>query len=138
MHKVLIAVDGSSHAAKAVAFVAGLARTAKLEAVLLNVQPEAEIRSIALNRDAVETAERDKTNTALIPARQVLEAAGVAVALRVEHGDPADAVVKVAAETACDHVVMGTRGLGSLAGLVMGSVATKVLHLTHLPVTLVK
>ena len=33
---------------------------------------------------------------------------------------------------------MGSRGLGSVAALLMGSVATKVLHLTALPVTLVK
>ena len=37
-----------------------------------------------------------------------------------------------------DEIFMGSRGLGSVAALFMGSVATKVLHLTDLPVTLVK
>jgi nucleotide-binding universal stress UspA family protein len=33
---------------------------------------------------------------------------------------------------------MGTRGMGGFAGMVMGSVATKVVHLVDCPVTLVK
>ena len=33
---------------------------------------------------------------------------------------------------------MGTRGMGAVAGLVMGSVAQKVVHLAAVPVTLVK
>ncbi|MFN0302201.1 MAG: universal stress protein, partial [Burkholderiales bacterium] len=36
------------------------------------------------------------------------------------------------------EVVMGTRGLGSVSGLVLGSVATKIIHLVDVPVTLVK
>jgi nucleotide-binding universal stress UspA family protein len=43
----------------------------------------------------------------------------------------------------CDQVIMGTRGLGSsgiaaISGLLLGSIATKVLHLVDVPVTLVK
>ena len=38
----------------------------------------------------------------------------------------------------CDAIVMGTRGMGSIGSLMLGSVATKVVHLTKLPVTLVK
>jgi nucleotide-binding universal stress UspA family protein len=38
----------------------------------------------------------------------------------------------------CDGIVMGTRGMSAVGNLVMGSVATKVIHLTKLPVTLVK
>jgi nucleotide-binding universal stress UspA family protein len=36
------------------------------------------------------------------------------------------------------HIVMGTRGLGGVRGLLLGSVATQLLHLTDVPVTLVK
>jgi nucleotide-binding universal stress UspA family protein len=138
MHKVLIAVDGSEHARKAVSFVAELAGSARLEAILLNVQPEPEIRSVALAREAVVTAERNDVRTATAAAEAALEVAGVPVTVCVEHGDPAHAIARLAKETDCDHIVMGTRGLGSLAGLVMGSVATKVLQLAHVPVTLVK
>ncbi len=44
----------------------------------------------------------------------------------------------MAAELDCDLIVMGTHGRGPVAGLVMGSVATRVLHLAACPVLLVK
>ena len=37
-----------------------------------------------------------------------------------------------------DKIIMGTRGLGGLAGLLMGSVATDVIKNAPVPVTLVK
>jgi nucleotide-binding universal stress UspA family protein len=44
----------------------------------------------------------------------------------------------VAEEQRVDGIVMGTRGLGPVKGLVLGSVANKVIHLAEVPVTLVK
>jgi len=41
-------------------------------------------------------------------------------------------------ESGCTQVVMGTRGLGKIANLVLGSVASRVLHLINVPLTLVK
>jgi len=41
-------------------------------------------------------------------------------------------------DTECDAIIMGTRGMGSLANLVIGSVTTKVIHLVEVPVTLIK
>ncbi|ARP81841.1 hypothetical protein CAL12_14125 [Bordetella genomosp. 8] len=38
----------------------------------------------------------------------------------------------------CDQIVMGSRGLGTTAGLWLGSVTTKTLHLAQVPVTIVK
>ena len=53
-------------------------------------------------------------------------------------GDPAETIAKVAREQACDLIVMGTRGLGTVTGVLLGSVATKVIHLSDRPVLLVK
>jgi nucleotide-binding universal stress UspA family protein len=44
----------------------------------------------------------------------------------------------VAREKSIDHIVMGARGLGSIQGLLLGSVATKVIHLAEVPITLIK
>lgn len=138
MHKVLIAVDGSDHALKAVAFLVELSASTRCEAVLLNVQPEPEIRTLALYREAILAAQEQHGEEALAAARAKLEAANVPYTTHIETGDPAKTIARVAAETGADHIVMGTRGLGSLAGMMLGSVATKVLHLSPLPVTLVK
>ena len=53
-------------------------------------------------------------------------------------GNVAEQVSSVARQLQCDTVVMGTRGLGSFTGLLMGSVATRVVHEVPVPVLLVK
>jgi nucleotide-binding universal stress UspA family protein len=47
-------------------------------------------------------------------------------------------IAEVGRQENCDAIVMGTRGMGAVSGLVLGSVATKVIHLADVPVTLVK
>ena len=71
-------------------------------------------------------------------AHRLLDAAGIPHARRIELGDAAATIARVAREAGCDFIAMGTRGTGALSGLVMGSVATKVLHLADAPVMLVK
>jgi nucleotide-binding universal stress UspA family protein len=53
-------------------------------------------------------------------------------------GEPAPAIAAHVERHGADGVIMGTRGLGTVGGLVLGSVATKVIHLVECPVTLVK
>ena len=52
-------------------------------------------------------------------------------------GKIAEAIKAYAAEQQCDHIVMGSRGLGAAGSLMLGSVALKLLHIVHLPVVLV-
>lgn len=139
MPKLLVAVDGSDHAARAVDHVVRLAAAiATLEVVLVNVQPEPEFRVLALHRDEILAELRDEAEKALAPVLARLASAGVAATSRVEFGDPAQRIAHLAEAEAVDGIVMGTRGLGPVAGLVLGAVTTKVLHLVDVPVTLVK
>ena len=50
---------------------------------------------------------------------------------------PAPSIARLATTHHCEMIVMGTRGMGAVASLILGSVATKVLHLSPLPVLLV-
>jgi len=74
----------------------------------------------------------------LQPAIDAAKSAGVRFKSEVLAGSTAPTIVKRAEELDCIGIVMGTRGMGAIGNLVMGSVATKVVHLTKLPVTLVK
>ncbi|MFL6719096.1 MAG: universal stress protein, partial [Burkholderiaceae bacterium] len=41
-------------------------------------------------------------------------------------------------EHGCDEIVIGSRGLGTIGSLLVGSVASKIIHLSEVPVVLVK
>ena len=47
-------------------------------------------------------------------------------------------IADCARDLQCDAIVMGTRGLGAIQTLLLGSVAVKVIHLADQPVTLIK
>jgi nucleotide-binding universal stress UspA family protein len=81
---------------------------------------------------------RDKAEEVLAPARRMLEAAGLPYAAHIGIGQPAETIVAHQVDKLCELIIMGSRGLGAVSGLVMGSVATKVVHLANVPVTLVK
>lgn len=140
MHTTLIAFDGSEHALRAVEHVVKLHREhGGIQVRLVNVEPApVEWQTHGIEREATEAQLRARGEDKLEPARALLQKAGVPFETRVILGDPARAIVEAARDLGCDGIVMGTRGLGSVAGLLMGSIATKVLHLTGLPVTLVK
>ena len=75
---------------------------------------------------------------ALQAAEEMLVACGEEFSTHVVPGDIARRIVQLAEQHDCVRIVMGTRGLGALAGLVLGSVGYRVIHLSPIPVTLVK
>ena len=140
MHTILVAVDGSDHAIRAVEYVVKRHREhGGIFVQLVNVEPApVEWQTHGLEREATEAHLRGLGEKKLNAARALLGKSGVPFEARVILGEPAHAIADAAKDLGCDGIVMGTRGLGSVTGLLMGSVATKVLHLTELPVTLVK
>ena len=67
-----------------------------------------------------------------------LSEAGIRHAADVVMGDLAHTIVDQDKAKGCNLIMMGTRGMGSVASLLMRSVATKVIHLAGMPVMLVK
>jgi len=75
---------------------------------------------------------------ALQPAIKLLKRERVAHRAHVMYGEPGATVADAARRLKCRAIVMGTRGQGAVGNLLLGSVATKVIHLAKVPVTLVK
>ena len=140
MLKVLAAVDGSLHADHAVDYVIELAaHGAQVEVLLLNVQPEIlEWQTHGLAHETMVTRRQEEAQRAAEVACMQLKAAGVHHELRIESGEAAETIARVAVKQGSDMIVLGTRGIGAIANLVIGSVAYKVVHLAKVPVTLVK
>ena len=86
----------------------------------------------------LEEEEEKAATEALQEAVTACREARVTYVIRSERGAVAATIDRVAREERVAHIIMGTRGLGSIRGLLLGSVATQLLHLTDVPVTLVK
>ena len=139
MIKLLLAIDGSKPSQRAAEHVIRLdASGLELSALLLNVPPNlARSRSRAQRRVDMLRA-LNEWEKATRPAIALLERAHVPYRSYRRSGAPADAILKFVREKECEAIVMGTRGLGAVSGVVLGSVATKVVRLARVPVTLVK
>lgn len=142
MLKVLVPVDASECSDRGVDHLIKMARELRgpIEVHLLTVHhPIPYGRAVSsVAGDQVHQYYQEEGLAALKSARDRLDAAQVPYAFHIGVGEPADIIVRYAREKACDQIIMGTRGLGSVSGLLLGSVATKVLHLAHVPVTLVR
>jgi nucleotide-binding universal stress UspA family protein len=142
--RILVPVDGSDHSKRTVRHVIGLKGELRqpMEVMLLNVQPPVPAKDLLLDARLSEVHHLEEPLKArgaklLEGADAALKAAGIECHLHVEFGDPAPVIAGFAGTYHCEMIVMGTRGLGALAGLCLGSVAHKVVHLAPVPVTLV-
>ena len=91
-----------------------------------------------IDEKVVEDFHREAGDAALAQARQKLDAAGLAYSSHIMMGETAPTIVEFAKDKACSLIVMGAHGFGSAVGLFMGSVTVKVVHLSTVPVLLVK
>ncbi|MEE4102668.1 universal stress protein [Pseudomonas viridiflava] len=143
MHKVLVPFDGSDHAMRALGYVIELSADLKkpLEVHLLNVQASPIDYSLYLAPDMIEGVKAGLNNEGkrvLDDAIELLTAAGTPFQAHVDLGNVAEQVEAQVQKLCCDVIVMGTRGLSSVTGLLLGSVATRVIHEASVPVTLIK
>ena len=137
--KILVAVDGSKPSLKAVQLLIHHCDwyrefpQVELVTVHLPVPRVAKLPKGQLERYYVEEGQ-----AMLAPAKRKLDAAGVRYTAHVLVGPVAEAIVKHAKDKRCDLIYIGTRGMTELGKALLGSTATKVLHISEIPVLLVK
>lgn len=142
MKKVLVAYDGSDSSNRALQYVLDLPPAARpTEIHLVNVQEWSLVYSDYMTPmliDQIHESQMASGNKILEPAAERVAAAKLACQTHVLVGNLGQTIADQADKLGCDHIVMGSRGMGVLKGLLVGSVATRVIHLAKVPVTLVK
>lgn len=141
MPKFVVAVDGSEGSLRAVDHAAKLAARGDQNAQvhLVNVQhPVHGSVSSFVNAAQVKDLHQDEGMKALEQARSMLDSQNVPYEYHVFVGEPAETVARYASENGCDEIVIGTRGMSNLSNMLVGSVATKIIHHAKVPVTLIK
>ena len=142
MHKFLVPIDDSDNAGRALQYALKLAKERGfIELHIVTVHPEPNVYSqtqVYVTETQMVQLQLQHSQDILAPALEAAKKAGVEHTSEILIGNTATMIVKRAEELGCDGIIMGTQGRGTLGSLFMGSVAVKVVHLTKLPVTLIK
>ncbi len=136
---ILIAYDGSELAREAANLAGSLARSLKAEAAVWIVTVmDSSPRDMGEPYLSQFIEQHTSTGQNLIQEASALIGADIEIHSELLFGAPAESILKVAETRSCDLIVMGTRGLGLLEGLFVGSQAQKVISHARCPVMLVK
>lgn len=138
--KIMVAIDGSECAGGAAKTACALAEQLRgAEVRLIHVVEDAPSRGEVMRSGMeVKPVLKEKAKARTAPVIEVFEAAGVDHSLKVALGDPADKIVETARDEEMDLIVIGSRGLGSVGSLLLGSVSRRVSQQAACPVMIVK
>lgn len=140
--KILIAVDGSSSALRAVKYTTALAKqlTATPHITLVTVHDDTGLRHLAkhLPKDGLEDYFRELSERDLKPARKLLDKADLPHDMVIKIGNVVKEIMNTADTGKFDMLVLGSKGRSGLSDLVLGSVAQRVCAMAKQPVVLVK
>jgi nucleotide-binding universal stress UspA family protein len=153
MHCIVTATDGSDTANRAIDFAADLAARLGADLVLTHAvststlsagptrrgHPQPDIKAMSqVENVSVSEVLTDTASDILDKARDRAVARGAKhVETEIRAGDPAETIISVAKEHQAEAIVLGKRGRGRLAGLLLGSVSQHVATMAHCPVILI-
>lgn len=147
MFRILLATDGSVYAFKAAEFTAGLCkRMTDVEVTIVYIVDTSLITSsmaagmgMTVSTTALFPDELEKVgNKTLQMTQERFAAAGTKAQTRMARGRPAEVICSIAEQEKFDMIVVGSSGMGKIAGIFLGSVSDKVVHRARVPVVVVR
>ena len=142
MLRLLLPVDGSQSALRAtrtlIESIAWYKEPPAIDVLTVHLPvPRFANMGLVVSNDMIERYYDEECAEMLAPSKAALAAAGVNFTAHRRVGSIAESIIEQAKHSASNMMYMGTRGRTALANMVLGTVATKVLHLAHIPVVLV-
>ncbi|MCW5657758.1 MAG: universal stress protein [Burkholderiaceae bacterium] len=139
--KILIAADGSAYTKRMLAFIAAHDEWLgpRHSYTVLHCVPAFPHRAAAfVDKSQVQSFYRDDAETVFRPIRVFFKRQRMAATFIHRIGPAGSTIAKLAEQQRFDLIILGSHGHGAVAGVVMGSVATKVVSLCDTPVLLVR
>ncbi|UCC75945.1 MAG: universal stress protein [Anaerolineales bacterium] len=136
--KMLLATDGSRDAKVALKYARDLALRDDSQVIVVYAFEALPPFLDPSGRDELVRRQTIEGETVAGEAVQELQEAGVEVITDIREGPAADVILRVAEARQPDLIVMGSRGRGQVASLLLGNVSHRVLAHSHVPVLIVK
>lgn len=139
-NRILVAVDGSKMSEKALRTAIQFAKERYSIIGVIHVEKNLHIPDTASNEsiDQLYKQLREEGSEILDHAVSLAAEEGVEIEPLFVMGDPAVQIVKKAEEGHYQLIIMGSRGLGSIRGIMLGSVSQRVSQMSHCPVLIIK
>ncbi len=140
--KMLVAIDGSKNALRALKYAIKLAGklSEPSSLVLVNAHDDTALRGASqfVGKDTVKGYLDDLSNSELAEAVALAEKSGLSFETRLVRGQVAQTILKAATDRDCDQIILGSKGRSALRDLLIGSVAQRVIAMSTIPVTIIK
>lgn len=142
--RILVPVDGSDFATNAAKKALVIAQKHDSKITLLHVVNHSQLfsmgapQSLPVITDLMIEGVIKGAEKILEDTRQALGPSEMEIESKIEWGTPAQVIINLARNQACDLIVMGSRGLNKVSGLFLGSVSDRVTKIAPCPVMLIK
>ncbi len=139
MARILVPVDGSPNADKAILYALSQAEGKETEIIFLNVQPNYNTPYVKrfVNSEEIKAMQEEASQEVFAHSLDIAKNSNFPIRTALRTGDPGREICKFAQESSVDSIVMGYRGLGAVKRAILGSVASHVLHEAPCPITVV-
>jgi nucleotide-binding universal stress UspA family protein len=140
MKQILVAVDGSDESQRAARMGSDIAVRFGAQLTLMTVIPPLLAPADNLGFDMAAYLEGQKlaADKLLTDTETRLEEPGIEVEHVVADGAPAEVLAKEAKKRGVDLVVIGSRGRGAVARVLLGSVSDRLAHICERPILIVR
>lgn len=135
---IIVALDGSEQSLLALKHARSIAECFGSKLVLVHAFPHTSDLRDSIEYNNLVALRIKRGEEILATARKQLGRTSVEVDEELLEGPAPDAILSVAATRLSDLIVIGSRGMGALKGMVFGSVSTKISHYAHCPVMVVR
>jgi nucleotide-binding universal stress UspA family protein len=138
----MVAVDGSNYSDKAVDYAIDLAKrfSARLTIIHVIKTPitfKRDMWDSQLMADLLDHFGKDGHSLLSSTLSKAIKA-GIQSSTKLLQGNPADEIIKIAEDEAYDLIVLGSRGLGSVGRILLGSVSDNVSRHATCPILIIK
>src|SRR5262245_30465697 len=142
---ILVCADGSEQAMEAAKAATELAkkfgssiRIVNIFDIIASVAPYMGVWDLAVGEDTITKYAQEAQQTSAKRTGEIFHKEDLPFEVSLDWGRPADKIIEIAKDNNSDLIVMGSRGLGGIKSLLLGSVSDNVLHHAHCPVLIIR
>jgi nucleotide-binding universal stress UspA family protein len=138
--KILVPIDGSENSKRAFEYALYLSKNLKGDITILHVAdapPSVYVQSQKVLDELLEKYSKGREKV-FNEYQELAERENTEIKTKLIFGDPAKAIIEFSLKEQSDVIVIGTRGMGHLKEMIIGSVSNSIIHDAKCPVLLVK